>query len=120
MDNLLQSTFNPLLQYGVLGINTIVFAVVIYALWKAGNTERTALQAQITSLQDARVTSERTIHEARVADHAKVQATLLEVTRQSTMAVSAATSAVEAMRETMLETKTTLKELGDELRHRRS
>jgi len=85
---------------------------------------------QITALQDARVASEhaihtarmaseREIHEARVADYKIVQGTLLEVTRQSTAAVAAATSAVEAMRETMLDTKTTLKELGDELRHRR-
>lgn len=116
----MESAFNPLLQYGVLGINTIVFAVVIYALWKSGNAERSVLQTQITALQEARVSSERAIHEARIADHTKVQTTLLEVTRQSTSAVAAATSAVEAMRETMLETKQTLKELGDELRHRRS
>jgi len=130
MNGLLESTFSPLLQYGVLGINTIVFAVVIYYLWTSGNKERTALMAQISTLQDARVvsehalqtarvTSEREIHEARVADYKITQVTLLEVTRQSTAAVAAATSAVEAMRETMLDTKTTLKELGDELRHRR-
>jgi hypothetical protein len=131
MDGILQSTFSPLLQYGVLGINTIVFAVVIYYLWTSGNKERGLLMTQITTLQDARVASEhalqtarvaseREIHEARVADYKVVQGTLLEVTRQSTAAVAAATSAVEAMRETMLDTKATLKELGDELRHRRS
>ena len=141
MDGLLESTFSPLLQYGVLGINTIVFAIVIYYLWTSGNKERAALMKEISdlhkaksanetalhdarvaserALQEARVTSEREIHEARVADYKTIQATLLEVARQSTSAVSAATSAVEAMRETMLDTKTTLKELGDELRHRR-
>jgi hypothetical protein len=118
MGNLLTSAFNPLLQYGVLGINTIVFAVVIYALWKAGNAERKGLLTQLAGLQEARVSSERELHQARVADHEKVQATLLDVTRQSTMAVSAATAAVEAMRDTMLETKATLRELGEELRRR--
>lgn len=130
MDPLIQSTFSPLLQYGVLGINTIVFAVVIYYLWSSNNTERRTLMAQITTLQEARVVSERAlqearvvsereIHESRVADYKLVQAALLEVVRQSTSAVSAATAAVEAMRETMLDTKSTLKELGDELRRTR-
>lgn len=140
MEPLLQSTFSPLLQYGVLGINTIVFAIVIYYLWNSGNRERTTLLGQITelhkarvasetalhdsrvaserALQEARVASEREIHEARVADYKTIQATLLEVARQSTSAVSAATSAVEAMRETLHDTKNTLEKLGDELRRR--
>jgi biopolymer transport protein ExbB/TolQ len=120
MDNILKTAFNPLLQYGVLGINTIVFAVVIWALWKAGNAERTSLLARIASLQDLRVAGENTIQEARILDHTKMQATLLEVSKQSTMAVAAATAAVEAIRETMLETKSTIKDLRDELRNHRS
>ena len=118
MDTMLKTAFNPLLQYGVLGVNTIVFAVVIWALWKAGNAERTMLLNQISNLQNLRVSGENLIQEARILDHTKMQATLLEVSKQSTMAVAAATAAVEAMRDTMLETKSTLKDLTDEMRRR--
>lgn len=107
MEPVLESSATSLLQYGVLGVITIAFAIVIWALWKQNNSERRELLSQITTLQDA-----------RIEDSKKVQDTLLEVTRQGTSALHAATAAIEAMRETLSDTKTTLKELGDELRSR--
>jgi hypothetical protein len=81
MDGILQSTFSPLLQYGVLGINTIVFAVVIYYLWTSGNKERGLLMTQITTLQDARVASEHALQTAALLPSARSTRPVLPTTR---------------------------------------
>jgi len=120
MDSLLNSALAPVLQYGVLGAITVIFAVVIGLLWKNSNAERDKLLSQITALQNERVSETRSLHQQRVADAQLVQETLLDANRQSTTALNAATAAIEAMRETMLETKQTLKELGDDMRQRRA
>lgn len=107
MDTLIKSATGQLLQFGVLGLFAAMFAGVIYVLWKSGNTERKGAQDQINAL-----------HESRVADHAKIQIMLIELAKQSTAAVAAATASVDSIRETLLDTKSALKDLGDELRRR--
>ncbi len=107
MDTILKSVTGQLLQFGVLGIFALMFAGVIYVLWKSGNTERKGFQDQIAAL-----------HESRVGDHAKIQVMLIELSKQSTAAVAAATASVDSIRETLLDTKGALKDLGDELRRR--
>lgn len=108
MEPVIQPVRDQLFQYGVLGVFCFVFLAAIFYLWREGREERKMLINEITRLQ-----------QLRVDDAKATQAQLIEIARQSTLALSNVTSVVETTRLTMIEVRDTLRELGDEVRNSR-
>lgn len=108
MEPVMQSAGERLFQYGVLGILVVVFAVVIYSLWKESARDRREYIQKLEELQ-----------QQRVADAKAVQATMVEIAQKSTEALNTVTAAATACRETMLEVRETLRDFGDDIRNMR-
>lgn len=94
-----------LLQAGLLGVFVMVFAIVIYVLWKDSKVERTTYLKQIDDLQ-----------KERINDTKATQAQMLAVVQQCTQMLATASSTMEHQKEATTELRNTLREFGEELR----
>lgn len=105
METVATEAASRLPEYGLLGIFTLIFMATIFILWKEASNERREFIATINELQ-----------KARVEDAKAIQNQLIEISRSNTEAMAGTASAIENTREAMIDVKTTVKDLGEELR----
>jgi len=126
-EEVVHSSIERLLQYGVLGVFVIVFAVVIFFLWREGAKERKhaaeklekAQAEHLASLNALRVDFEarlERIWQLRLEDAKSYQTQFTELTKQSTTALIATTTMLEANKDMMADLKDSLKDLSDNIR----
>lgn len=101
----IQSASQQFIQAGLLGTLCVVFAVVIYLLWRAANSERAGFLSELKAVQ-----------EARIDDAKAVQTQLLDLIKQCTTALESVANALEQQKDATGELRTTLREFGGELR----
>lgn len=124
-EQLVTSSAERLASYGVLGILTIVFGVVIWYLWKEGTKERKELLATLTTERAAHlasvgshtVTVER-LQQLRIDDAKAYQTQLVELTKGATTALTNVAQLLDQNKETLIEVRDTMREVGDDIRRR--
>lgn len=124
-DQIVTSSAERLASYGVLGILTVVFGVVIWYLWKEGTKERKELLGVLTTERAAHlasvaahtVTVER-LQQLRIDDAKAYQAQLVELTKGATAALTNVAQLLEQNKETLIEVRDTMREVGDDIRRR--
>lgn len=126
-----------LFQYGVLGIMVVVFAIVIYFLWKENSKSMTRFieklegyAKKIEELQtkhaadlattraeyDARL--ER-IWQMRIQDKEGMQNQFTSLVKESTIAMGSVVGMLETTKEAMSEVKDTMKVISNDIRQSR-
>jgi len=124
-EQLVTSSAERLASYGVLGILTIVFGVVIWYLWKEGTKERKELLATLTTERAAHlasvgshtVTVER-LQQLRIDDAKAYQTQLVELTKGAITALTNVAQLLDQNKETLIEVRDTMREVGDDIRRR--
>lgn len=101
----LDQVYGELLQAGLLGCFVLIFGLVIVWLYREMKTERALLMQQIALLQAERVRDAQ-LHRDQI----------VEIVRQSNLALSNATNTLESQREAMMELRNAFREVAEEMR----
>lgn len=91
--------------YGPLGVIAVVFLIAIVYLWRDAKSERGDLLKKVDAAQAA-----------QIRELKEMQAQLIELAKQSNVALSNVAGALDRSREASVELRVTLKEFGEELR----
>lgn len=103
-------------QYGVLGVLVVVFAAVIFFLWREGSAERNRYIAKIEELTLLYTNKLETIQQLRIDDGKAYQAQFVELTKQSTTAMMSVASLLDANKDTMSEVREAMREIAEDIR----
>jgi FlaG/FlaF family flagellin (archaellin) len=138
MDTPVSGALENLLNAGVLGAIVVIFAAVIYALWRHSIDERKTLLSQQQSERDALTAQHRgerdellrhlreteaknrqdlqAAHQARVADSEALYKQMFDVVKQCTSVMEMTASALHAHKDVATEQRDAQKEAAEELR----
>lgn len=135
-DSIVQSSAERFFQYGILGILVVVFAFVIFYLYREWskerkelladfNTERKNYEGEIKQLNAATVTLQKEHISALQSlqttrnEEGKVYADkLLDINRSNAISMATVSSTLDRTQETLADMRETMKEVGDDIRRR--
>jgi hypothetical protein len=105
MHDPLTSAAAQFLQAGLLGALCVVFAIVIFLLWKEGKKEREGYMATLSAVYEQRIEDSKTQHQQMV-----------ETVKLCTQALANTTSATESMRDAIDVLRDLMQEMNNILR----